>query len=206
MKTYPHIPQAKGQKFEGLGQVDVFDKLDGNNLRFEFSKKQGWHKFGSRKMMIDATHEHFGPAVIHFMSGLDQDILKCFKRTPDKLVVFAEWWGPNSFAGEHLPGEQLTLSVFDACVNNKGWLAPTDFRRTFEGEIPTPEWLGRFNWTRGFVHQVLVGNLDGITLEGVVGKTMKGNQLKMGKAKTKAWLDKLYLKYNKEMADQIANS
>lgn len=206
MKQYPTIPQSNGQKFEGLGLVDVFDKLDGNNLRFEYSKKKGWHKFGSRTQMIDETSEQFGDAVRMFKDDLGEWVLACFKKTPTKIVVFAEYHGPNSFCGMHEPGEELTLTVFDACVDNRGWLDPREFRKTFEDQIPTPKHLGQHNWTRGFMQRVREGEIEGITFEGVVGKTMHGNQLKMSKAKTQAWLDKVYATYPLKDADRLANS
>ncbi len=44
MKEYPTIPQSIGTAFRELPNVYVFDKLDGSNLRFEWSKKKSWYK------------------------------------------------------------------------------------------------------------------------------------------------------------------
>jgi hypothetical protein len=45
MKTYPSISR------DIVGQpIYAFDKLDGSNIRAEWSKKNGFHKFGSRDM------------------------------------------------------------------------------------------------------------------------------------------------------------
>ncbi len=40
MKSYPSILGSTGQNFTEFDSF-VFDKADGSNLRFEFSKKQG---------------------------------------------------------------------------------------------------------------------------------------------------------------------
>lgn len=124
MKQYPSIPNCKGQKFENLGLVDVFDKLDGNNLRFEWSKKRGWYKSGSRTQMIDQTDPRFGPGVTFFLNNVGDQLVECFKKSPQKLVVFGEWWGKQSFAGVHTPGDPLQFSVFDVCVDNRGFMDP----------------------------------------------------------------------------------
>ena len=47
--------------------IIAFDKMDGSNLRFEWSKKRGFYKFGSRNVMIDENHEQFGKGVTIFI-------------------------------------------------------------------------------------------------------------------------------------------
>lgn len=205
MKQYPSIPNCNGQGFEGLGIVDVFDKLDGQNLRFEFSRKRGWYKYGSRTQMIDESDPRWAPAIRMFNESTGPLILDCFKRSPQKLVVFCEWWGPQSFCGMHEPGDEMRLTLFDACVDNKGWMDPRDFRKTFEGKTNTPSHLGQHNWTRGFIDRVRQGDLP-CTFEGVVGKTIQGSQLKMGKAKTQVWLDRVYALYPQKDADRLVES
>jgi len=202
MKTYPSIPVSNGQSFEGLGLVDVFDKLDGNNLRFEFSSKRGWYKFGSRTQMIDATHEQFGDGVQFFLDNVADDLLACVRK-PQKMTVFAEWWGPQSLAGMHQDGDDMRLTVFDATLNNKGWMSPKEFRKTFEGNIDTPDHLGQHNWTRGFIERVKAGELEGITFEGVVGKTLTGPRLRMGKAKTQRWIDAVNVLFGKDSPSMV---
>lgn len=59
MKQYPSINSSNGQSFKEF-VADVFDKLDGSNLRFEWSKKQGWYKFGTRHRLFDNTDPVFG--------------------------------------------------------------------------------------------------------------------------------------------------
>ena len=64
MKTYPSI--------DGLAKAPhkpcyTFVKYDGSNLRFEWSKKRGWYKFGTRKTMIDQNTPVFGSAIPMFL-------------------------------------------------------------------------------------------------------------------------------------------
>jgi len=205
MKTYPSIPNSNGQNFQGLGVVDVFDKLDGNNFRAEWSRKQGWHKFGTRTQMIDGSDPQFGPAVPFFCDTMGEWIPTCSKKIPNKLVVFAEWYSDESFGGQHPEGADMKMALIDCCWEQKGWLDPRDFRKAFEGKVPTATYLGQYNWTRGFVDRVREGEID-CTFEGVVGKTIQGGQLKMGKAKTQAWLDRVYANYPAHVAERMVKS
>ena len=44
MKEYPKIPNSKDFP---LGQCITFEKYDGSNIRAEWTKKKGFHKFGT---------------------------------------------------------------------------------------------------------------------------------------------------------------
>lgn len=65
MKTYPSIPRSTGQSFQEYDAY-VFDKLDGSNLRFEWSRKKGWVKYGTRRRLFDTTDPVFGEAITLF--------------------------------------------------------------------------------------------------------------------------------------------
>jgi hypothetical protein len=54
----PSIPREFSE-FEAY----VFDKLDGSNLRFEWKRKGGWYKYGTRHRLFDATDPGFGSAI-----------------------------------------------------------------------------------------------------------------------------------------------
>lgn len=58
MKEYPSIPfWNKGTFGE---RVYVFEKLDGTQLRIEWSKKQGFYKFGTRGQLINEEDRIWG--------------------------------------------------------------------------------------------------------------------------------------------------
>jgi len=205
MKLYPSISRSTGQSFREFDAY-VFDKIDGSNLRFEWTRKRGWHKYGTRERLFDQTDEVFGEAIPIFEKTLADPLDKVARKERwDVLTVFAEFWGPGSFAGLHVPGEPKNLTLFDANPYKKGILGPRQFLDLF-GDLGIPKFLGRQRWTRGFVERVRLGQVEGITFEGVVGKGGEGHDLVMAKAKTQAWLDRVMEKFGIEQGTKIINS
>lgn len=205
MKIYPSIPSSKGQSFREFDAY-VFDKLDGSNLRFEWTRKRGWFKYGTRERLFDTTDEVFGEAIPLFQNTLADPLAKVAKKEGwDALTVFAEFYGPGSFAGLHVPGEPKRLTLFDANPYKKGILGPKRFLDFF-GDLDVPKFLGRMRWTRGFVDRVRQGQVEGITFEGVVGKGGDGHDLVMAKAKTQAWVNKVLEKYGILEGQKIVDS
>lgn len=211
MKLYPSISASTGQSFREFDAY-VFDKIDGSNLRFEWSRKRGWYKFGTRHRLFDHTDEVFGGAVETFNKTLSDPIASVAKKKGwDSCVAFAEFWGSNSFAGEHLINDHKILTLFDVAVHKVGLLGPREYLDLF-GDLAssgvhymTAKFLGKHKWTRGFVEQVRLDQIPGITFEGVVGKTMDGRRLIMAKAKTQVWLDKVKEKFGAN-AEKVLNS
>jgi len=205
MKLYPSISRSTGQSFREFDAY-VFDKVDGSNLRFEWSRKRGWYKYGTRERLFDQTDEVFGEAIPLFQKILAEPLDKVARKERwDALTVFAEFWGLGSFAGLHVPGEPKNLTLFDANPYKKGILGPKQFLDLF-GDLGIPKFLGRQRWTRGFVERVRLGQVEGITFEGVVGKGGEGHDLVMAKAKTQAWLDRVVEKFGIEQGTKIINS
>lgn len=205
MKHYPSITRSTGQSFQEF-EAHVFDKLDGSNLRAEWSRKKGWNKFGTRERLFDETDEVFGEAIKIFMESLTPGIDPVVKdQRWDGVTVFMEFWGPQSFAGQHIKEDPKQLTLFDVNPYKKGILGPREFLNLFGHLSYTPKYFGKMNWTRGFVERVRKGEFEGITFEGVVGKAGDGHKLIMAKAKTQAWIDKVHAQYG-EAGDKIVNS
>lgn len=205
MKQYPSIARSTGQAFREFDAY-VFDKIDGSNLRFEWTRKRGWNKYGTRERLFDETDEVFGEAIPIFNDTLADPLTKVAKKEGwDGLTVFAEFWGPGSFAGQHISGEPKRLTLFDANPYKKGILGPKQFLDLF-GHLEISRFLGRMHWTRGFVERVRLGQVDGITFEGVVGKSGDGHNLIMAKAKTQMWINKVLEKYGNESGCKIVDS
>ncbi len=207
MKPYPSIPPSTGQKFREFDAY-VFDKLDGSNLRFEWTRKQGWHKFGTRTRLFDHTDPDFGLAVPLFLRFWQDCLTKvAVDNRWNHLIVFMEFWGKQSFAGKHDPKDDKTLTLFDACPDKKGLLGPREFLKLFD-KFLIPRFLGTHKWTRGFVDRIRKGEsgLDGITFEGVVGKGGSGHKLVMSKAKTQIWIDKVLAQYGEVEGKKIVES
>ena len=92
MKSYPKIPYWN----KGLFDQDciAFLKEDGSNLRFEFNKKRGFYKFGTRNVMITEKDENFGKAIPLFLEKYNEPISKVFRDKYNRIesfVVFAEY-------------------------------------------------------------------------------------------------------------------
>ena len=185
----------------------IFDKLDGSNIRAEWSKKTGWYKFGTRTRLVDETDPMFGPAIPVFMNTLAEPLARIgTDKRWERMIIFGEFMGANSFAGVHDPADPKTITLFDVNPHKKGIIGPKEFLKTFEGIVPLPKFLGEMRWNRSFVEKVRNGEIDGITLEGVVGKAGEGHQLVMAKAKTQAWIDQVKAKFTAEQAEKIINS
>lgn len=205
VKLYPSIPRSTGQTFREFDAY-VFDKVDGSNLRVEWTRKRGWFKFGTRQRLFDETDEVFGGAIALFRETLAQGIEKVARDERwDMVTVFMEFWGEKSFAGEHETCDPKRLTLFDVNPYKKGILGPKEFLDLF-GHLPIPRFLGRMRWTRGFVERVRLGQVEGVTFEGVVGKAGKGHDLVMSKAKTQAWIDKVMEKFGIENGRKIVDS
>lgn len=74
MLQYPSIP---GSAKSPLGKPCIaFVKYGGSNLRWEWSPKKGWSKFGTRRQMFDASTPLYNQAVPLFMDEMGAGILQ----------------------------------------------------------------------------------------------------------------------------------
>ena len=75
MKRYPSIEKEiiKGE------YTYLFDKLDGSNIRAEWTKKNQFYKFGSRTELIDKSHLLLGKAPQLIIDKYQADLTKKFK-------------------------------------------------------------------------------------------------------------------------------
>ena len=108
-KLYYWKPELLGQ------EIWAFDKLDGQNLRFEANFKRGFYKFGSRTQMISDKDEQFVIEVNLFMEKYSEPLMSIFSKKWSKdrfanFTVFAELVGENSFAGRHDANDKLDVS------------------------------------------------------------------------------------------------
>lgn len=192
--------------------IIAFDKLDGSNLRFEYSKKRGFYKFGTRNMMIDEKHEVFGFAVDLFKNKYADRLNEIFKtkeyRDILSFVCFAELVGTRSAFGQHdFENDTFDIVLLDVSQYKKGFVPPKQFVRDFsEAGIPRVVYEGNLN--KEFVQRVKVnefGLTEGVICKGVV-QTKKGNDnLYYCKIKTDDWFARLRNKdpeqFNREMKD-----
>ena len=203
MKQYHTIPQWKNGHFGK--RCLAFDKPDGSNMRFEWSRKRckkgdsdgGWYKSGTRKQMIDSSHEFFGNGVKIFQEKYGESLAKVFYtkqyREVQSFVVFGEYLGANSFAGQHDDAdEDMDVVLFDVNQYKKGTIDPFEFVKNF-GHLHIPEVVHRGNYNKQLVYDVQNGLYD--VDEGVVVKGVDDRgKIWMCKIKTRTWLELIQLK------------
>lgn len=190
MKTYPTINKNLRKDI----YIYAFDKLDGNNIRAEWNKKKGFYKFGSRHQLIDENTAILGKSIQILKDKYEEDLSRIFVDKKWKSVIcFFEFHGPNSFAGRHADGDELTVTLFDANPYKEGIMMPTEFIETFK-HVDTPKILFEGHITKEFIDKVKDSSLKGMTAEGVVCKGKNDTKARipiMFKIKSNAWMNKL---------------
>ena len=192
MKSYPTI----STKLERTNVV-VFDKLDGSNIRAEWSSKKGFYKFGSRRQLIDRNHPILGESIDLIVEDYQEQLSSIFSAKKwERAVAFFEFYGDNSFAGSHKV-EEHEVTLIDVNVYKRGMIEPLHFIELFE-EVGITEVLHKGVLTEDLVTSVKNGTLEGMTFEGVVCKyhNQKNKVVKMFKIKNRHWINSL-----KEMCD-----
>lgn len=189
MKPYPSILFASSKTIGSYGHV--FYKYDGSNLRWEWSPKRGWYKQGTRNHLFDQTDSIYGPAIPIFMEKLASPLESIFKQKypKDNIIVFTEYFGPNSFAGQHDPATPKQLVLFDVNINKRGFVDPDQFIDIFSS-VAMARLLYSGFITEEFIDQIENGQLFDLE-EGVVCKGGTKHHRWCFKIKTNAYRDKL---------------
>lgn len=201
MKHYPHIEHWKTTRMNS--SVIAFDKLDGQNIRCEWSKNRGWYKFGTKTSMFDETDRQFGKVIPVFMEKYGDALPEIFRknksyRSTNNIVVFCEWVGENSFSGRHLETDEMDIVLFDVApgdYTNDGFVDPKDFVKDF-GRLHIPKIIYRGNLTDEFIESVRNGGYG--VKEGVMCKGVSNKEVWMVKVKTIEWLNKLKDRFGEE--------
>lgn len=200
MKEYPTI---QGPNKAPRSRCIAFYKYDGSNIRLEWSKKRGFYKFGSKKVLIDRTDE-LGEAIDLFLETYGNDLEKIFLthkmfRGCQLVTIFCEFFGENSFAGQHEPDDSKEIILLDINIHKKGIMLPSDFIKVF-GHLKIPEIVYEGNFTNQFVKDVKNGMYpvrEGIVAKGSLPNRKRNHSLWMAKCKTKWWMDRLRTKAEK---------
>lgn len=190
MLQYPSI---EGSKSAPLGKPCIaFYKYDGSNLRWEWSPKSGWSKFGTRRELFNAETPLYNQAIPLFMAFADELLyrVKQVVKQPERITAFTEFFGPSSFAGSHEPDEAKELKLLDVFLFKRGFIKPREFVKMFRGQAYTPTVIYEGNLNKQFVLDVRSGLYP--VDEGVV---CKGDDF-MVKIKTEAYFKKLYEGFN----------
>lgn len=191
--------------------IIAFDKLDGSNLRFEWNKKRGFYKSGSRNVMIDENSEQFGVGVKIFKEKYEEKLSRIFtsKKYKDILsfVCFAEFIGKKSAFGQHeFDNDEFDVVLFDIDRYKKGFVPPRDFVNDF-GDTGIPRVVYEGNLNKEFVERIKRNEFnlsEGVICKGKI-QTKKGQeQLYYCKIKTDEWFTRLrVLGDNKLLQDEL---
>lgn len=145
MEQYPTIQHRSQVKTKGE-VFYAFDKLDGSNVRVEWTKKNGFHKFGRRKALLDNSNEFLPLILSKYAEGLEEVFLK--QRWP-LVTVFFEFFGPTSFAGNHVH-EPHDVVLLDVRPFKKGILPPREFLKLFN-DMDIPKLLHKGPMSQEFI-------------------------------------------------------
>jgi hypothetical protein len=193
MKQYPSI-EYYNKGFFG-DTVWAFDKLDGSNIRAEWSRKRGWYKFGTKTQMISEKDPNFGDAIPIFLEKYGDGLEKVFRKkysNVESVVVFGEYLGENSFAGKHEIEDKKDIVIFDVNLYKKGFISPRDFIDNF-GHLHIPSVVYKGEYDYDLINDIKnnIWNLkEGVICKGV--RKTKGDEIVwMTKIKTIEWLEKI---------------
>lgn len=187
LELYPTINKIVLDK-----PIIAYDKLDGSNIRAEWTLKNGFAKFGTRKRLLDASDEMLGEAVGLFNEKYADDLGKVFRDNRwEKGTAFFEFYGTNSFAGYH-EDEPHDVTLFDVHKYKQGFLIAKDFNKLF-AHLDTAPILYEGTPNAEFIESVRNSTLEGMTFEGVVCKGELDNRRRpiTFKVKADAWLERL---------------
>lgn len=208
MKQYPSIPK----KWKNDLIYKWFPKYDGSNIRIEINKHGIPYKWGSRKSLIDENSVF--SEIIDIYQNKYQNIIEEITKKEKwlSIILFFEYWGENSFAGEHTIEDNKNLTLLDINVYKKGFLPYDKINDIFNNYdiiddylmIPKPILISEVN--ENLINMVKNLTLEGQTFEGIVGKCFHKNQLEMVKLKSDAWLEKIRekCKGNQKLFDEIS--
>lgn len=208
-----------------LGEmVWAFNKLDGQNFCVKYNPRtKKFGPYGSRKRLVDASDDQFGECVRFFENSVYMDELsRIVKENSGKKGLFTgveeitfyfEWYGPNSFAGVHVPGDEMHLALIDVFLKKKGYIEPEPYYNLFvmNTKIETPESIYHGPLTQEFIDSIR-NNWDTETpnypcvKEGVVCRRttlMKGQRMPKVKIKTKRWIEELHKRYTEDKWDEL---
>lgn len=184
---YPKIPVLG----DVAGPCVVFEKLDGTNLGWPWTRGFGFGPPGTRRLPLSrrdpALREAFG-AFKRIAETLDRTLAR--RTRANRAKAFLEFLGPGSFAGLHVPGERKRLVLIDVALEGEGLMGPFEFLDAFEGQgVEIPRVLYRGSSPGRAVSDALSGKAG--VAEGVMVKGGKTGSAWAGKLKTEEWKRRL---------------
>lgn len=196
MKQYHSIPDDYTQYYGR--KCLAFYKYDGSNMRFLWTAKQGWCRFGTRNNLIDKDTLLYGQAIDVFNEKYKERLTWAIKHDKmfqgaKEVMAFAEFFGPNSFAGQHKLAEKKDLVLFDVNIGSRGFIDPFTFRTKF-ASVDTAKVVYEGILNDDFCKQVRQKGLPAerqSVFEGIIAKGGEAHKLWMVKVKSRAYIEEL---------------
>lgn len=193
MKHYPEMQSLVRSDVD----VYVFEKLDGSNIRAEWSPKRGFYKFGTRKRLLGEDDPQFGEA-IGLIKQQEEVLGKIFKEQRYLgTVCYFEFLGNHSFAGLH-EQEPHKAVLIDVEIYKEGFLSPNTFLKLFQHSVEIPKFIYYGKINSEVEAKIRAGLFQGASFEGVVCKAAPSKKWSlpiMFKVKNQAWIDKVKARY-----------
>jgi RNA ligase len=196
MKAYHSIPDDYASYYGR--KCLAFYKYDGSNMRFLWTAKQGWSRFGTRNNLIDKDTPLYGQAVEIFNEKYKDRLTwlirndKMFQNIKE-VMAFCEFFGPSSFAGQHKLEEKKELVLFDINIGTRGFMDPFTFRDKLKA-VDTAKVVYEGILTEDFAKQVRQSGLPTERqplFEGVIAKGGENHKLWMVKIKSRTYVEQL---------------
>lgn len=187
-------------------QCIAFDKIDGSNLRFKYTKKRGFDTFGSRTQLIDINTPVFGAGVKYFLEKQSSSLEKYFdKYWPNEreIIVFGEFYGPNSFAGIHDPVDDHRVVIFDVLIGHKDrrFFKPGELIKELGDIVELPKVVYSGNLNDEFIRDVRENKYDlneGVICKGTETSGAFRGKMWQCKIKTNDYLRRVYETFGDE--------
>ena len=211
--VYPKIPNSEACL---LNNCIAFEKYDGTNLHFVWKRNHGWIGFGTRRdrfsnnnkgiKQFNAAHPELTGVLNVLRNKTDLELFSydhpSYKSCND-IIVFMEYHGPNSFAGQHDPKDIKRLTLIDVMTDGTEIIPPQQFLDDFMAhgverfDIAKVIYKGKYSGQ--FSEDVRNGKYP--VNEGVVCKGIIDNKVYMCKIKTNAYMNKLQTQFKDNWKD-----
>lgn len=205
MKHYPSIEHDIRKNID----IIAFPKYDGQNVSALWTYKKGFNRFSSKTRLIDENSNDLGKYSIPLMREKEEELNANIKEyfSPkeyknEEFIFFFEFYGQDSFAGQHDWTKPLNTILIDLNVSRRGLVAAKEFVDIFRSNNNVAQPIYQGNITDSLISDVKQGIFPGMTFEGIIckqsTKTRKGELPYMVKIKSNAWIDKVKSLYKDE--------
>jgi hypothetical protein len=193
MIEYPSIRNTG--KYKRI-PVMLFDKVDGSNIRAKWTRKGGFKTFGTRTQLVNEDTPFWGDVITLFNESLADKLNTYFsKLKADKLIVFGEFYGHNSFAGRHVDEAHsiVPFDVYDEKI--KAFMPPEKFYNELGSIVTIPKvWETNVELNAELIQSVRCGYygvFEGVICKGLHRDGSFSGGVPMYKIKTTSYLQKL---------------